>query len=139
MKVVVAAMIVILLMVAGYRIRPDIDAAVTEYWLYQIDAMTYRSDMSNRQLHDELLVLSLNLRQADRKELAWQALIEADALMSDQALTKALIGLYSMEFSRAGWFLGATPKAISKGKCHKNDSISDSHQFLLCDPIHWEI
>ena len=97
MKLIMSVIAIVLLLLAGYHIRPDIEAAVSNYWGNRIDKLAENETLTTSQRHDSLIVISLDFRHEDRLDLARAALQKANALMPGMASDKGLLGLYDLE------------------------------------------
>lgn len=93
----IAAAVVTFLLFTGYQYVPNLPGLVDGEVAKLIDRVAAKSDLSLRERYDSLLVISLNLRHDGHDELALRSLRLADSVLSDQALTKAMLGLYYIE------------------------------------------
>lgn len=96
----IAVGIVFVLLLVGYQFVPKLSEQVDEEVAKLIDRVAVKTDLSPKDRHDSLLVISLNLRNDGYDELALRSLELADSVLPDQALTKGIIGLYYLERER---------------------------------------
>lgn len=89
--------IVVCLLLGTYHYHPQIEEKIANYWEDYIGNVLSDDRLSADEKSEDLLVLSLNLRNQNKPNLAFQALLNADSIATHSQLIVGLKGLYYLE------------------------------------------
>lgn len=111
-KIVLTFIIIGLLLSVSFNWRSHVDDYIDELIELDITNISVNERYSLSEKIDSLLVISLNMRFEDRKDLAFAAIQKADFLNQEIPEIKGLLGLYYLENNQDqlaidSWILGA--------------------------------